>query len=113
MKTTLENIQKNGNKKPEITLNKTMKFNRKPLDANTRKIQRGKVHIIDERCKGCTFCVVYCPKDVLEMSEKFNKKGYHPPYVAKDICVNCHFCEVICPEFAIFSTENGEEKVKE
>ena len=57
-----------------------------------------------ERCKGCGFCVEYCPKAVLEMSEEFNVKGYHPPKVVKHgECVNCNLCEMICPDFAIFS----------
>jgi 2-oxoglutarate ferredoxin oxidoreductase subunit delta len=48
--------------------------------------------------------VEYCPKDVLEMSREFNRKGYHPPKAVKaDECVNCNLCEMICPEFAIFS----------
>ena len=80
-----------------------MKYWRKPLDLNDVKIPRGEVHIIVERCKGCGFCVEYCPKDVLEMSTEFNAKGYHPPF-AKDQgeCVNCDLCERICPEFAIY-----------
>ncbi|MCK5259172.1 MAG: 4Fe-4S dicluster domain-containing protein, partial [Thermoplasmatales archaeon] len=58
-----------------------MKFWRKPLDLDKIKIPCGEVHIFKDRCKGCAFCVEYCPKDVLEMSEEFNIKGYHPPYV--------------------------------
>lgn len=80
-----------------------MKYWRKPLDYEDIKIPRGKVSIIEDRCKGCSFCVEYCPRNVLEMSEHFNKKGYHVPYVKNpEDCVNCNFCEVICPEFAIY-----------
>ncbi|OGK12145.1 MAG: 4Fe-4S ferredoxin [Candidatus Riflebacteria bacterium RBG_13_59_9] len=77
---------------------------RKPLDFDQVVIPRGEVHVIVDRCKGCEFCVEYCPKDVLEISEEFNAKGYHPPKVVKpEECVDCNLCEMICPEFAIFS----------
>ena len=89
------------------------KFWRKPLDYDKLEIPHGEVHIIKERCKGCGFCVEYCPKDVLELSGEFNTKGYHPPYVVKEnACVHCGLCEMICPEFAIFVTEKPKEEVK-
>lgn len=48
----------------------------------------------------------YCPRQVLRISETFNKKGYHPPVVvAGDACLGCGFCEEVCPEFAIFCSE--------
>ncbi len=81
-----------------------MKYWRKPLDLDRVKIPHGEVHIIVDRCKGCGFCVEYCPKDVLVMSEEFNSKGYHPPKVVRSgECVDCNLCEMICPDFAIFS----------
>ena len=81
-----------------------MKYWRKPLDLDQVTIPHGEVLIIDERCKGCGFCVEYCPKDVLVLSERFNSKGYHPPEVVQTgLCVNCNLCEMICPDFAIFS----------
>lgn len=82
-----------------------MKYWRKPLDADEIPVPRGVIHILDDQCKGCSFCIEYCPKDVLELSDGYNIKGYHPPIVVcVDECVHCQLCEIICPEFAIFVT---------
>ena len=82
-----------------------MKYWERPFGKDKPEISSGEIHIIKERCKGCGFCVEYCPKDVLEMSDEFNSKGYHPPEVKnKENCVNCGLCEMLCPEFAIWST---------
>jgi len=81
-----------------------MDFWRVPLDAGSINVSQGVVHIIEDRCKGCGYCIEFCPRNVLAFSERFNKKGYHPPeLVQPDGCVNCHYCEIICPEFAIYS----------
>ncbi|OGU56488.1 MAG: 4Fe-4S ferredoxin [Ignavibacteria bacterium RBG_13_36_8] len=91
-----------------------MKLWRTPLDADTIQRPEGTINIIIERCKGCCFCIEYCPKDVLMMSESFNKKGYHYPAIVKEgMCVNCNLCANICPEFAIYSLEIGHEESKE
>ncbi len=80
------------------------RFWRVPLDAARIIETRGDVTVIIERCKGCGFCVEYCPRRVLVLSRTFNRKGYYPPAVAKPgACVNCTLCEMLCPEFAIFS----------
>ncbi len=90
------------------------KFWRKPLDSDKLEIPHGELHIIKERCKGCAFCVEYCPKDVLELSTEFNSKGYHPPIVAKEnTCVFCGLCEMLCPEFAIYVTEKPKDDSKD
>lgn len=81
-----------------------VRYWRTPLDSDRVARARGDVSIIDDRCKGCGFCVEYCPREVLELSSRFNRKGYHPPRVCKQgECINCNLCEMICPEFAIFS----------
>jgi len=86
-----------------------MRYWRTPLDIDRVKVPHGEVHILRERCKGCAFCVTYCPRCVLEMSDEYNSKGYHPPIVLEEgKCVNCDLCETICPEFAIFCVRKEE-----
>lgn len=88
-------------------------FWRTPLDVDRMQIPRGELHIIKERCKGCGFCVEYCPRDVLELSDDYNLKGYHYPVAAKaEACVNCDLCEILCPDFAIYClrAETGEKE---
>ena len=87
-----------------------MKFWRKPLDVDNFKVPKGEVRVIVERCKGCAFCVEYCPTHILQISKKFNKKGYHPPEIVQTgLCVNCNLCEMICPDFAIFSVAISDD----
>ena len=91
-----------------------MKYWRKPLDLDKIEIPRGEVRIIVDRCKGCGFCVEYCPKDVLELSQEINKKGYHSPVaVREEDCVSCGLCELICPDFAIYAELIEEDETTE
>ncbi len=68
-------------------------------------------HIIDsERCKGCSLCVNFCPKNVLEITEKVNAKGHFPVFQARpDDCIHCTMCCIMCPDVAI-SIEKLEEQ---
>ena len=69
-------------------------------------VPRGELCIITDWCKGCGFCVEFCPRHTLAISEEFNKKGYHPPKVVEpDTCNTCAACEMICPDFAIFTVK--------
>jgi len=79
---------------------------RKPVDADKIKLPRAEIHIIKDRCKGCGFCIEFCPRDVLEVSEEFNERGAHPPKVTDESkCALCSFCQAVCPDFAIFTLE--------
>ena len=83
-----------------------MEFWRVPLDADDIQVSKGIVYILEDRCKGCGYCIEFCPRHVLEFSSKTNAKGYHLPAVIKtEGCLNCHYCEIICPEFAIYSKD--------
>jgi 2-oxoglutarate ferredoxin oxidoreductase subunit delta len=64
---------------------------------------KGDVHVNLVVCKGCGFCVEFCPTHVLEMSPEYNAKGYHYPAVVRaDACSGCDLCGMFCPDFAIF-----------
>jgi 2-oxoglutarate ferredoxin oxidoreductase subunit delta len=82
-------------------------FWRDPLDAGEHTSPRGHINLIKDRCKSCEFCVEFCPQGILELSDEFNAKGYHPPRIKEDgNCIACRLCELICPEFAIHITED-------
>jgi 2-oxoglutarate ferredoxin oxidoreductase subunit delta len=67
-----------------------------------RKV-RGAVYLNPSRCKGCGFCIAFCPPKVLEFSDEFNSLGYHPPrLVDPDGCTGCDLCGLYCPDFAIY-----------
>jgi len=71
----------------------------------------GSVEIERELCKGCSFCVEYCPPKCLELDKAFNAKGYHPPILARaDECTGCDLCGLYCPDFAIFGFRLDKKK---
>ena len=64
---------------------------------------RGAVTVNTERCKGCSLCVVACPKHVLSLQEKeVNNRGYHYAYMAvPEECIGCQSCALVCPDACI------------
>ena len=68
------------------------------------------LHVIDQdRCKGCGLCVTICPKNVLEISDQVNTKGYFPAFRARpDDCIYCAMCCTMCPDVAIDISEEAE-----
>ena len=81
---------------------------RKPFDSEEKACTPGEVHIESAQCKGCGYCVEFCPRKVLVMGEAINSKGYTYAQVAPDkVCLSCGLCEIICPEFAIKLTSHS------
>ncbi len=82
----------------------TTDIGREP-DTNSTSTKPVKISIDATRCKGCSFCVEFCPRKALIMSQEINSKGYTPAKVLKESnCVACGLCEIMCPEFAITVT---------
>ena len=75
---------------------------------------RAEIHLVKDQCKGCGYCIEYCPRKVLEESDEINARGVHPPRaVDESKCIMCKFCTAVCPDFAIFVEEKKNQKVKE
>lgn len=82
-----------------------------PLDKGKVKPPQAQIYLIKDQCKGCGFCIQFCPKKVLEESQEINARGVHPPKIADESkCIICSFCTAVCPDFAIFVTEKSQEK---
>lgn len=72
----------------------------------------GEVFIVRERCKGCGFCVEFCPTKVLALDEEMNEKGYHPPIIVNiETCNGCDLCGLYCPDFAIHGVRHRKKEV--
>jgi 2-oxoglutarate ferredoxin oxidoreductase subunit delta len=63
----------------------------------------GRIVIDLERCKGCELCRPACPKDVIELAESLNSKGYRPALLIDPHhdCTGCALCAVVCPDGCI------------
>ena len=73
-----------------------MRYWRQPLDKHRIQVPRGIVHLIAERCKGCGFCVEFCPQNVLELDKQDKAVA-----VRLEDCIACRMCELRCPDLAI------------
>jgi len=81
----------------------SVKYWRQPLDKDRIRVPQGIIHVIEERCKGCGFCVEFCPRGVFIISTRANLKGYHPPEITDSSqCADCGLCALLCPDFAIY-----------
>jgi len=78
-----------------------------------RMARRFEVRLLMANCKGCGICAHYCPAGVLEMSDEFTPRGYHPPRKKEGVeCMGCRNCELMCPDFGIFIEEMGQDKAE-
>ncbi len=72
------------------------------------------ITIIKDFCKGCGFCIEYCPKKVYDLSGEMNKKGYRLSYPARiDECTECGLCDLYCPDFAILLEKTKKNRPNE
>jgi 2-oxoglutarate ferredoxin oxidoreductase subunit delta len=61
-----------------------------------------KVVVLAEYCKSCGLCVNICPKKILDIGDKANRKGYYPVVVTDESqCIGCGMCGTMCPDLAL------------
>ena len=73
--------------------------------------RRFKVEINKKLCKGCYFCVHYCPVGVFAKSEEIGELGYSLAKVEfPEKCTGCRLCLLYCPDLAIAVEQEKSEK---
>ena len=66
-----------------------------------------RIKLIKQLCKGCGYCIEFCPNKVFEKSEEITKKGVAPPRIKHpDKCTLCGLCTRLCPDFALTTEED-------
>jgi 2-oxoglutarate ferredoxin oxidoreductase subunit delta len=72
---------------------------------------KGTIYLNEDHCKGCSYCVVFCPTEALAMGGRMNRKGYHlPEFIDPMRCNGCDMCGMFCPDFAIFGINFKKQK---
>ncbi|MFW9995022.1 MAG: 4Fe-4S dicluster domain-containing protein [Candidatus Odinarchaeota archaeon] len=96
---------------PKNAENKTvLTFGSKKVYLNEKK--NYKIVIDTNRCKGCSLCVIYCPKEVLALSSTFSDRGFVlAEAIAPENCIACYKCENTCPDFAIYILRNNKTQL--
>ncbi len=63
----------------------------------------GAIVVDADRCKGCSLCVVACPKNVIALSaRRVNAHGYPFVEAARPAdCIGCAACGIVCPDGCI------------
>jgi 2-oxoglutarate ferredoxin oxidoreductase subunit delta len=70
-----------------------------------------KVIIDIELCKGCEYCVKFCPKKILKITDKVNHTGYRfVEVINEEDCIGCSRCALVCPESCIEVYKEVESK---
>lgn len=63
---------------------------------------RGTIVVDTERCKGCSLCVVACPKQIISLHKEVNMKGYNYAQLKdEEACIGCAACAQVCPDGCI------------
>ena len=75
-------------------------------------MSKGEVFISEGLCLSCGYCVAFCPKGCVEISEdKIGPRGYQMPiFINPEKCNACGICGWLCPHSAIEVYAYTEEK---
>ena len=61
-----------------------------------------KIIIDQECCKGCFLCISACPRGLIKLDNRLNKKGIRPvKFINNGKCSGCLQCALVCPDCCI------------
>ncbi len=63
------------------------------------------IKINKEKCRACGICISVCPKNIIEIENKFvNEAGSHYAKFedSEHKCIGCAMCANSCPHLAIY-----------
>lgn len=66
-------------------------------------MRKGRIEIDRELCKGCEFCIEFCPRKIIKFGEELNLTGFCFAVCddPENKCNACKICAIVCPEAAI------------
>jgi len=68
-----------------------------------------KVKVDEKLCKGCYFCVKFCPMGVFVRSDTIGELGYNLAQVEfPEKCTGCKACLFYCPDLAVAIEEQKD-----
>ena len=60
------------------------------------------IEVQEDWCKGCGLCKEACKLGLIEFSEGFNTRGFHPIRLTEpEKCSGCMACALVCPDAVI------------
>jgi 2-oxoglutarate ferredoxin oxidoreductase subunit delta len=66
--------------------------------SDTNRLDRGKLRVDEDECKGCGLCVEACPPKVIRLNDHLNHFGYRTAMYLGSGCTGCGICFMACPE---------------
>ena len=91
-----------------MTTNETLNVRQPSPRPLTKK--RYRVKVDEKLCKGCYFCVKFCPMGVFVRSNTIGELGYNLAEVEfPEKCTGCKACLLFCPDMAVVVGEEKEE----
>jgi 2-oxoglutarate ferredoxin oxidoreductase subunit delta len=54
-----------------------------------------------DKCKGCEYCIYFCPRKAIRKSGTSNTKGYDYVIIDNEKCIGCSICYSVCPDCCV------------